>query len=274
MESNIFIDNEHFNCPICHGMGCHYKVWGIIKFFTSNTKYKYVLFVECRGCKKISMHFLNKNSDSVVSYDKLAIESADSVQQLFHISPERSCINVSEIEHPFIISGYDVAKIKFYDEDYKMISESYIDTLANDFSIKTSKAVEENYLNIHRCLKQGLLVGASAYIRKTLEEIFVSENIDIKNKKIDQMVDELKERYPSIDECITSAIKQAYHISSDTIHGGSQLEFDEQQIVVLQRCLELIMEEIAAKKDKAAKLKDLSGLSSQLGQKTSAKTKS
>lgn len=47
MESNIFIDNEHFNCPICHGMGCHYKVWGIIKFFTSNTKYKYVLFVEC-----------------------------------------------------------------------------------------------------------------------------------------------------------------------------------------------------------------------------------
>ena len=131
--------------------------------------------------------------------------------------------------------------------------------------------VEENYLNIHRCLKQGLLVGASAYIRKTLEEIFVSENIDIKNKKIDQMVDELKERYPSIDECITSAIKQAYHISSDTIHGGSQLEFDEQQIVVLQRCLELIMEEIAAKKDKAAKLKDLSGLSTQLGQQTSAK---
>lgn len=270
MENDIFIDNEHFNCPICHGMGCHYIVWGLVKFYTSEKKFKYALFVQCEGCRKISMHFLNNSSNIMVAYDKYNLEAIDQ-RQTFLKEFAASCMNVSELEVPFIMDCYNIERIKFQGDDYKEICESYVDSLICDLKVKAPKPVKENYLNIHRCLKQGLLVGASAYIRKTLEEIFVSEDIDIKNKKIDQMVDELKERYPSIDECITGAIKQAYHISSDTIHGNSQLEFDEQQIVVLQRCLELIMEEIAAKKDKAAKLKDLSSLSSQLGQKTSAK---
>lgn len=272
MENDIFIDNEHFNCPICHGKGCHYKVLGIIKFYTSLNSLRYALFVQCEGCKKNSMHFIHEEkAKQYIPYIALKFTKLRGQDGQYFVKPEEEKIHIMDSGTPVFCNLNCIQSITFAEDNYKMINESYIDTLANDFNIKTSKNVKENYLKVHRCLKQGLLVGASAYIRKTLEEIFVSENIDIKNKKIDQMVDELKELYPSIDECITSAIKQAYHISSDTIHGDSQLEFDEQQIVVLQRCLELIMEEIAAKKDKAAKLKDLSSLSSQLGQKTSAK---
>jgi hypothetical protein len=75
-------------------------------------------------------------------------------------------------------------------DNLEKIIERYVDIIAND-------KIKKNYVNIHKCLNQNLLIGTSAYIRKTLEELFVYEGIDIKGKKIEALINKLK--YPSIN---------------------------------------------------------------------------
>jgi len=262
LNKEMFLNDEQFRCPICRGECQFYNVIGIVKFYTSKDSFKYAVFIECHGCKKISMHFISGSEtefiDGNFQYVVLSYESYGGDRYRRY-----QCVCKSR-EESFVKYLEDIEALIY--NECKCINEHYIDTKSEDFKFKTGKKVKENFLNIHKCRKQNILAGACVYIRKTLEEIFVDEDININNKKIRDLVDDIKEKYPNIDSGVIDTIKDVYKISSDTIHGDSVLDLNEERIDILTICLEQLIKSISNAKEEKESTLELKRLAEQLNQ--------
>jgi len=260
----MFLDKRCFKCPICGGGGDYqsYHVVGIVKFYTSGDSFKYAFFTECCGCRKISMHFISSSKEDLIidnDFQYVFYKGlSDFGSSNFPQGSSYQCMTRvgRKYFHKFIESD-------IFDK-WKYINEHFIDTKSKDFKFKTGEKVKENFLNIHRCIKQNLLVGACAYIRKTLEEIFVYEGIKDRDSKekirnTKEKIKDLRDKYPDIESVAVNAL---YKISSDAIHGDSYLDLGKEQINLLTKCLERIIKSISHAKEREKdelKLEELAG---------------
>ncbi|MFC1925586.1 hypothetical protein ACFLW2_02695 [Chloroflexota bacterium] len=137
LDKKYFVSSEVYNCPFCGRQHVAYDLERTYCFNWSKQEKCFAYFVECKSCRKISMHLSHKD-----------------------------ITNPNQIENQFK-SGIDIDSYMFYSAPASFIA---IDE-------RIPKTIRELISETEGCLKMNYLTAASACIRRAIYELLVYENV-------------------------------------------------------------------------------------------------
>lgn len=143
LSKNYFIDNQLYNCPFCNRQYVAYNLERTYCFNWDKQEKCFVYFVECRSCRKTSMH---------LSYEDIT---------------DPNCI-----ENRFQ-TGIDIDSYIFYSAPS---SNFFIDE-------RIPRVIKEVISEADGCIRMNYLTGASSCLVKAIYELFVYEKAKGSNYK-------------------------------------------------------------------------------------------
>lgn len=138
LDQKYFIDPDIYNCPFCNRRHVSYENEGAIPFDWSNNKKCWVWFVECRSCKKKSMHLTFKMLQDTSWNSPRFPGNIDLDSKFFYSVPTSF----------FVIDS------------------------------RIPKIIRELITEAEGCVKMNFLTGASACTRKAIYELLVKEKAE------------------------------------------------------------------------------------------------
>lgn len=233
IEKKYFIDGHTYNCPYCNIRNVQYSIVYHSAFNWSRDRACYYYIVECSYCGYKSLHLSNHNlsiSDSQFSCPP-AVEKYDAKNRQVTLLP-------------IVENNKEATEL---DEVFFHHQPTSFFTIDN----RIPGIVRELISEAEGCLKMNYLTGASACMRKAIYELIVIERCN--GKHYEDQIEDLKKKYPAIDEALIDVLVHIKDMTSDKIHEQSWDKWDSGNLKLIIETLKTVLYEIyvepANKKD-------------------------
>lgn len=222
-----FINEKVYNCPFCNRRNVSYYVSDCGSFNSSNDKSVYFYVVQCSDddCKKESFH---------LSVHDIAIVESRSIYPFhsFRFSHDHDRPTTNKRIEGGIIS-YD----EILDKDGNPISELddlfYYNDPSSFFTVdeRVPASIRKPLSESYNSLKNNLITGASAGLRKAIYKLLQHEEIPDSNDKgdfhsHDHRIELLKKKYSDIDSELLDELKAIHILTSQELHENDWEDFD------------------------------------------------
>ena len=209
LDKKYFIDIVRYNWPYCNRNNIIYEIVKNFCFDWTTTKKCYVYFVECSGCKKISMH---------LSFEKIG---------------------------DYLFTEASGSRVKFIfdmniDIDSKLIRSQPTSFFVIDKRIP--RVIRDLITEAEGCIKMNYLTGASACIRKAIYEFIKKEKSE--GEEYDEQIKSLKTKFPNVNTKYFDTLKGIQEISSNKLHEYSWDKLNSNHIKLFIFTLKTILHDI------------------------------
>lgn len=207
LDQKYFISSDTFNCPFCKRNNVVFDLVNTDRFDWELDKDCNVYFVRCRSCSNKSIHF---------SFE--------------HIN----------------VKNYLNSHQQYFDKDEGNKLDDYF-----FFSIPTSffvlderipKKYRELLSECEICLKNNLLTGGSACVRKVVYELGIEHKAE--GIHYDDRIKSLKTKLPKIDPGFFDTLLAIHNVTSDKVHEESYDGWQNKHLRMIMETLKEILNEI------------------------------
>lgn len=237
LDKKYFLDDRRYNCPFCNRGSVTYEIISKQALNWSEEKIAYIYLIKCEetDCQNISMH---------ISYFDFPNYS--------HYFANRPKNLKEEVQ-------YDASKL----DDYFFFHQpTLFFTIDPRINVRLRKTLSE----AESCLKMGLLVGASACLRKTIYELVDFEDVRVINEKsgktnYQESIKKLKDKFSRVPSEYFDALANIQELASDNVHEGSWEAWDSNKLKILIELTKNVLHEMYVIPDEQ---KNRAGVANQL----------
>jgi hypothetical protein len=249
-DMKYFINNKVYNCPFCNRRNVSYVVTDNGCFDSSNSKIVYFYIVTCGDydCRKRSIH---------LSKYKIALYNEHQGYS-FYFPPDRKRPVIERKEnqgkkYEDILDMNNTPIIEL-DELFYFSEPSSFFTIDERVPISIRKPLSESY----NSLKNNLITGASAGLRKAIYKLLKNEGIPDANDtggfhSHDERIELLKQKYSNIEPELLEELKAIHILTSQELHENDWEDFDGPTIRFLIEVIKEVLKHLYILPDEKAK---------------------
>ena len=218
LDNKYFIDEYVYNCPFCNRRNVKYQISSEEEFDWSNEKTCYVYYATCSSCSNVSQH---------LSFQEIPYSGGYGLsfkQYLQRIGPEER----AEIKEK---------NIELDDLLFVSIPSSFatIDT-------RIPRILRELYSEAETSLKNNLLTGASACIRKLIYEL--ARLHKARGKDYNEKIKGLKKILTNVDATYFDTLTAIQEVTSEKVHENSYDNWEGKDIKLILATVFEVLQEI------------------------------
>lgn len=233
-----------------------YLITALGEFNWSNTRLTYYYLVICNDCGKTSFHLSDYKLGVKKQINDCAIFTYPPKQLVSNFSTEN--LQITKIETDIEKDGKKVTEL---DELFFYHQPTTFFTIDD----RIPKSIREPLSEADNCLRNNLLTGASACLRKSIYKLLKYETIPEKQQnefiKYSERIDLLVKKYPQIDSSLFVHLKTLHELTSQELHENDWKDFDSATLRFLLEITKVILTELYVapdeKKKRNKKLSDL-----------------
>lgn len=268
-----FINDKVYNCPFCNRRHVSYSVTDYGSFNSSNSKTVYFYVVTCSDddCRKDSFH---------LSAHNIALKHSSYARSSnFYFSPEHGTPTANQKAEDGKLIYVDILDhvgnpISELDDLFYYNEPSSFFTIDERVPVSIRKPLSESY----NSLKNNLITGASAGLRKAIYKLLQHEGIPDTNNagdfhSHDHRIELLKQQQSEVDSALLDELKAIHTLTSQELHENDWEDFDGPTIRFLIEVIKEVLQHLYIIPDEKEKRRlELRSLKSKAKPKKSSKS--